>query len=132
MHATSDTFKKNARSALADPQLQRALSGLPTGLVAQRTAARAKLPEFEALREIGREIKNHTLAHLDLYLEEYEKNATAAGAHVHWAATAADARRIVLDICGDAGARTITKGKSMISEEMMNVSPNCETRVRRI
>jgi len=41
MHATSDTFKDNARSALADVQLQRALSGLPTGLVAQRTAARA-------------------------------------------------------------------------------------------
>ncbi len=118
MHPTSDTFKDNARSALADAQLQRALSGLPTGLVAQRTAARAKLPEFEALREIGREIKNHTLAHLDLYLEEYEKNATAAGAHVHWAATAADARRIVLDICRDAGARTVTKGKSMISEEI--------------
>ena len=98
--------------------MQRALSGLPTGLVAQRTAARAKLPEFEALREIGREIKDHTLAHLDLYLEEYEKNATAAGAHVHWAATAADARRIVLDICRDAGARTVTKGKSMISEEI--------------
>ena len=118
MHATSDTFKDNARSALADVQLQRALSGLPTGLVAQRTAARAKLPEFEALREIGREIKDHTLAHLDLYLEEYEKNATAAGAHVHWAATAADARRIVLDICREAGARTVTKGKSMISEEI--------------
>jgi L-lactate dehydrogenase complex protein LldF len=115
MHATSDTFKDNARSALTDVQLQRALSGLPTGLVAQRTAARAKLPEFEALREIGREIKDHTLAHLDLYLEEYEKNATAAGTHVHWAATAADARRIVLDICRDAGARTVTKGKSMIS-----------------
>ena len=118
MHATSDTFKANARSALADAQLQRALSGLPTGLVAQRTAARARLPEFEALREIGREIKDHTLAHLDLYLEEYEKNATAAGAHVHWAATAADARRLVLDICRDAGARTVTKGKSMISEEI--------------
>lgn len=106
MHATSNTFKANARSALEDAQLQRALSGLPTGLVAQRTAARAKLPEFEALREIGREIKDHTLAHLDLYLEVYEKNATDAGAHVHWAATAADARRIVLDICRDAGART--------------------------
>src|SRR5687768_6791820 len=118
MHATSDTFKSNARAALADAQLQRALAGLPTGLVAQRTAARAKLPEFEALREIGREIKDHTLAHLDLYLEEYEKNATAAGAHVHWAATAADARRIVLDICREAGARTVTKGKSMISEEI--------------
>ena len=118
MHITTETFKDNARTALADEQLQRALAGLPTGLVAQRTAARARLPEFEALREIGREIKDHTLAHLDLYLEEYEKNATAAGAKVHWAATAAEARDIALKICRDAGAKTVTKGKSMISEEI--------------
>src|SRR5688572_7332366 len=118
MHVTTETFKANARTALADAQLQRALSGLTTGLVAQRTAARAKLPEFEALREIGREIKNHTLAHLDLYLEEYEKNATAAGAKVHWAATAAEAREIILQVCRDADARTVTKGKSMITEEI--------------
>lgn len=118
MHITTETFKSNARTALADEQLQRALSGLPTGLVAQRTAARARLPEFEALRDIGRDIKDHTLAHLDLYLEEYERNATAAGAKVHWAATAAEAREIVLRICRDAGAKTVTKGKSMISEEI--------------
>jgi L-lactate dehydrogenase complex protein LldF len=118
MHVTTETFKANARTALADEQLQRALAGLPTGLVAQRTAARARLPEFEALREIGREIKDHTLAHLDLYLEEYEKNATAAGAKVHWATTAAEAREIILQICRDADARTVTKGKSMISEEI--------------
>ncbi|HEX6609367.1 MAG TPA: LutB/LldF family L-lactate oxidation iron-sulfur protein [Hyphomicrobiaceae bacterium] len=118
MHITTETFKANARTALADEQLQRALAGLPTGLVAQRTAARVRLPEFEALREIGREIKDHTLAHLDLYLEEYEKNATAAGAKVHWAATAAEAREIILQICRDADAKTVTKGKSMISEEI--------------
>jgi L-lactate dehydrogenase complex protein LldF len=118
MHVTTETFKANARTALADEQLQRALAGLPTGLVAQRTAAKARLPEFEALREIGREIKDHTLAHLDLYLEEYEKNATAAGAKVHWAATAAEAREIILQVCRDADARTVTKGKSMITEEI--------------
>lgn len=118
MRVTTETFKANARAALADEQLQRALAGLPTGLVAQRTAARARLPEFEALREIGRDIKDHTLAHLDLYLEEYEKNATAAGAKVHWAATAAEAREIVLGICRNAGAELVTKGKSMISEEI--------------
>jgi L-lactate dehydrogenase complex protein LldF len=118
MHAAPNTFKDNARAALADAQLQRALAGLSTGFAAQRTAARARLPEFEALREVGRQIKDHTLAHLDLYLEEYEKNATASGARVHWAATAADAREIVLGICRNAGAKTVTKSKSMISEEI--------------
>ena len=40
----------------------------------------------------ARDIKDHTLAHLDLYLEAYEEKVTAAGGHVHWAETAADAR----------------------------------------
>ena len=118
MDITAHAFKSNATRALGDPQLQRALAGLPTGLVAQRTAARAKLPEFEDLRDIGRAIKDHTLAHLDLYLEAWEAKAKAAGANVHWAPTAADAREIILKICQDANARVVTKGKSMISEEV--------------
>ena len=118
MDVTAHAFKANARAALKDPQLQRALSGLPTGLVAQRTAARDKLPEFEALRDVGRDIKDHTLAHLDLYLEAWEKKATEAGAQVHWAPTGADAREIILGICQAANARLVTKGKSMVSEEI--------------
>ena len=118
MDITAHAFKANAKAALGDAQLQRALAGLPGGLVAQRTAARAKLPEFEALRDIGRDIKNHTLANLDLYLEAWEAKAKAAGAIVHWAPTAADARRIILGICRDANAKIVTKGKSMISEEV--------------
>ncbi|MGE3916634.1 MAG: (Fe-S)-binding protein, partial [Hyphomicrobiaceae bacterium] len=105
MDVTAHAFKDNVKAALKDMQLQRALAGLPTGLVAQRTAARAKLPEFESLRDVGRDIKNHTLAHLDLYLEAWESKAKAAGAMVHGAPTAADARDIVLGICRDAEAR---------------------------
>jgi L-lactate dehydrogenase complex protein LldF len=118
MKPTSHDFKDNARVALADPQLQKALSGLPGGLVAQRTAAKAGLPEFEALRTIGRDVKNHMLANLDLYLERYEAKATANGAHVHWAETASDARDIILKICRDVDAKLVTKGKSMVSEEI--------------
>lgn len=118
MDATAHAFKQNSTRALADAQLQRALAGLPGGLVAQRTAARDKLPEFEALRDVGRDIRDHTLANLDLYLEAWEAKAKAAGAHVHWAPTSADAREIILGICKSVDARIVTKGKSMISEEV--------------
>ena len=118
MIPTSPAFKDNARAALADPQLQRALASVAPGLAARRGTARAALPEFEALRDKGREIKDHTLAHLDLYLEAFERKATAAGSSVHFAPTAADAREIILEICRKAGAKTVTKGKSMISEEI--------------
>ena len=118
MRIETPQFKDNAREALKDAQLQKALGGLPGGLVAQRAAARDKLPEFESLRDVGRDLRNETLELLDVYLETYEKNATAAGAHVHWAETAADARRLIVEICKAEGAKLVTKGKSMISEEI--------------
>jgi L-lactate dehydrogenase complex protein LldF len=118
VQSTSHNFKKNAAAALADPQLQRALGHVKTNFIAKRLAARELLPEFDALCEQAKEIKNHTLAHLDLYLEAYEEKVTRAGGQVHWAATAEDARQIILDICRDAGAKLITKGKSMIAEEV--------------
>ena len=115
---TSPAFKDNARRALADAGLQKALGNFRAGFPARRAAAVAGLPEFEALRDIGRDIKNHTLANLDFYLEEFAGKVEAAGGQVHWCATADDARAAVLEICRSAGARTVTKGKSMISEEL--------------
>jgi L-lactate dehydrogenase complex protein LldF len=118
MQSTSHAFKANATAALGDADLQRALKNAGSGFIAKRARAREALPEFDALRDAAKDIKNHTLAHLDLYLEAYEKKVTEAGGHVHWAATASDARAIVLDICREAGARLVTKGKSMVAEEI--------------
>ena len=114
----SPQFKQNVKRALADPQLQRAMGNVGRGFIEKRAKAAAKLPEFEALRDNARDIKDHTLAHLDLYLERYEQKVMAAGGKVHWAVTAEDARAKVLEICRAAGARTVTKGKSMIAEEI--------------
>jgi L-lactate dehydrogenase complex protein LldF len=118
MEVTSPTFKQNAVHALADAQLQKALGNVRAGFIDKRRKAADALPEFDALRDASRDIKDHTLAHLDLYLEAYEEKVTESGGQVHWAETAEDARRIVLDICRMQNARTVTKGKSMITEEI--------------
>jgi L-lactate dehydrogenase complex protein LldF len=119
MHvATSPAFKQNARTAIADAGLQKALANSRPQFMARRSAAIAALPEFEALRDTARDIKNHTLANLDFYLEQFAAKVEAAGGTVHWCSTADEAREAVLTICQEAGARTVTKGKSMISEEL--------------
>ena len=116
--ATSPRFKENAHAALADRELQKSLEILETNFIGRRKQVADKLPEFDALRDAARDIKNHTLAHLDLYLEEYERRVVAQGGHVHYAVTAADARAIILEICGSVNAKLVTKGKSMIAEEV--------------
>ncbi len=117
-HAHSSNFEANARAALADAQLQRALGHVRVNFVERRAAAAARLPEFERLRDRAVAIKDHTLAHLDYYLERFADEVGAAGGTVHWCADAAEARAAILAICRKAGARTVTKGKSMVGEEI--------------
>jgi L-lactate dehydrogenase complex protein LldF len=120
MQFAPEEFKRQSSEALQDKNLQQSLGLIPRpdGFIARRSAARDRLPEFDRLRDEARDIKNHTLEHLDLYLEAYEEKVKAAGGNVHFAPSADDARRIILDLCRKAEARSVCKGKSMISEEI--------------
>ena len=118
MHPRCRHFKENSLKALGDSNLQVALGKMKAGFVENRAKARAALPEFDALCDQARDIKNHALAYLDYYLETYEAAVTKAGGRVHWARNAAEARQCVLDICEGVGAKSLVKGKSMVSEEI--------------
>src|SRR4029079_2894099 len=50
--------------------------------------------------------------------DAYEDRVRGAGGEVHYAETAEEAREIVLAICSKANARSVTKGKSMVAEEI--------------
>lgn len=118
MRPLSRDFPARARAGLESPELQVAMGKAKDGFIARRCLAVGNLPEFEALRKAGREIKEHTLSHLDYYLEHFEKQVRASGGVVHWAEDAEQACRIVVDLCRSAGARRVTKGKSMVAEEI--------------
>jgi L-lactate dehydrogenase complex protein LldF len=83
----------------------------------RRNAEAAALPEWEQLRELASQIKEHTLTHLDRYLTEFEANATRRGATVHWARDAAEHNEIVYGILRARGVTELIKSKSMLQEE---------------
>ncbi|HEY0777169.1 MAG TPA: lactate utilization protein B [Gemmatirosa sp.] len=83
----------------------------------KRDRQAAALPEWELLRELASQIKEHTLSHLDEYLEQFEACATANGIRVHWARDAEEHNRIVHGILVAAGSRRLVKSKSMLTEE---------------
>jgi L-lactate dehydrogenase complex protein LldF len=116
--APAAPFKQRVKDALANAPLQRSLNIFKTNFVALRAAAIADLPEFDAIRDEARAMKDHTLEHIDLYIEAYERKVIESGGHVHFAPDGAAACAIILDICQRHGARTVTKGKSMASEEI--------------
>ena len=115
---TKPRFKQEAQEALADPQLQRALGNIREGFVKKRAQAAENIQNFEALRARARAVKDHTLDHLAVYLERFEAQVLAQGGQVHWCERAEDACETIAQICAGAGAKTITKGKSMVSEEI--------------
>jgi L-lactate dehydrogenase complex protein LldF len=104
--------------ALTDEALQAALIRLTGTLMAGNRRGYAALADSDRLRDHAKRIKEHTLAHLDRYLEQLETAVHKLGGHVHWAATAEDARRTVRDIAQRAGCKRAVKSKSMTSEEV--------------
>lgn len=83
----------------------------------KRDRAVAEVPEWEQLRELASQIKEHTLSHLDRYLEQFEAACKANGVQVHWARDAAAHNEAVHRILAQAGAKTLVKAKSMLTDE---------------
>ncbi|NIR60202.1 MAG: iron-sulfur cluster-binding protein [Gammaproteobacteria bacterium] len=111
-------FKASARGALDDARLQSALAHIQAGFIAKRRQAIEAVGDFEALRRAGEAIRERALAGLDEHLLLFEESITAQRGTVHWARTAAEACEAVVEICRDAGAREIIKGKTMVGEEV--------------
>ncbi len=116
--ATQDNFIVSSGVALHDPNLRSALGKAQKGFVNKRADAIAAVDDFEAMRDTAQAIRKKALSRLDDYLLQFETNVQAAGGHVHWAESPADMRRIVLNICAENSAQYVTKGKSMVSEEV--------------
>lgn len=118
MQTSVISFHDRAQAALDDPTLKIAIDRTTGNAEKKRAVAVAAFPQFEAARDLGKRIKDHVVANLDHYLLEFERNAIASGAKVHWAATAEEASRIVVELCQQAKAKRVTRVKSMLGEEI--------------
>ena len=130
MQRAAEPFKTRTATALVDATLKIAIERTTATAERKRAAALSDFPEFDAARDRGRRIKDHVIANLDHYLIEFERNAKAAGTHVHWAATADDAARIVIELCRAAQAKRVTRVKSMLGEEIGLPHAPCRGRDR--
>lgn len=83
----------------------------------KRDKAAHGLPEWEELRELASQIKNHTLSDLDNYLIRFEEQCVKNGIIVHWAADGQEHNRIIHEIIKEKNIGRIVKSKSMLTEE---------------
>ncbi|MFB4310372.1 lactate utilization protein B [Actinomadura sp. GTD37] len=111
-------FAAAARSALADTGLRRNLRGATAALRERAAAASGEPADWADLREAGRAIGDDALRGLDVHLEELERSVTEAGGTVHWAADAAEARRVVTGLVRAAGVTEVVKSASLAVREI--------------
>ncbi|MCX7176665.1 MAG: LutB/LldF family L-lactate oxidation iron-sulfur protein [Proteobacteria bacterium] len=110
-------FKARAGQKLADVLLQENLGKAKSRFVGMRAKAIVEVDDFEATREAAKLLRNRSLDDLDLWLEQFEQQATRRGATVLWARDSAEICKLVIDIAQRHGVKKITKSKSMLSEE---------------
>ncbi|HEX2702289.1 MAG TPA: LUD domain-containing protein, partial [Solirubrobacteraceae bacterium] len=114
----SNQFAAAAHAALADGRLRANLRGATHTIRDKRIRAIAEVADWQELREAGRRIKDRSLRHLDVHLEQLEESVTDAGGTVHWARDGAEANRIIGDLISRAGADEVVKVKSMATDEI--------------
>jgi iron-sulfur cluster protein len=118
MQVQSMHFRSRAAMKLADARLQRNLGNVRDKFTRKRALAIAELPDFEAIRAAATERRNRVLENLDVWVEQFERAATARGATVLFAQTHEEAAQLIVDIARRHDVRKATKSKSMVSEEV--------------
>jgi L-lactate dehydrogenase complex protein LldF len=115
---TAPTFPMAAKTAMGDSQLRKNVRHATDVIQAKRARVVAEMPDWQELREAGKQIRQHTMENLDFYLEEFETNCTRAGGVVHWARDGEEARRIIVSLVKASGSDEVIKIKSMTTEEI--------------
>lgn len=118
MKIRTEQFVEIAREEMQNARSKAFLALLPPVINFMRQMSLATFPDPAAAQAYGGAIRGEAVAHLPELLEEFEKNATARGTKVVWARNAAEANAFVLDLAKKKGIAYVTKGKSMLSEEI--------------
>ena len=111
-------FPQAALPILRNPQVRKNIAHATDVIQAKRDKLIVEKADWQQLRSAASDIRAHTLENLALYLEQFESRCTAAGGQVHWAADAAEARQIILDLLRHENATEVIKIKTMTSAEI--------------
>ncbi|MEK4321208.1 LutB/LldF family L-lactate oxidation iron-sulfur protein [Bacillus sp. FSL K6-3221] len=111
-------FKERIGDGLEDAVMRGAVSSAQERLYKRRLTASEELGNWEKWRELGEEIRQHTLTHLDDYLYQLSESVSARGGHVFFAKTKEEASAYIQDVAQKKAAKKVVKSKSMVTEEI--------------
>jgi L-lactate dehydrogenase complex protein LldF len=115
---TTENYIEEAKRGIANPVLQKALTGLQDRFGRGTAEAYRRLPEGPDLRLKAHAIREKAIANLDVLLETLANRIRANGGQVFFAATAREAVDYCLAVARRNHVRLVVKGKSMVTEEI--------------
>ncbi len=110
-------FRARVEKALADEPLQANMVKVMTALKERRQAGFESW-DFESGRQDLKRRRLENLERLPELLEQFKQRLEEVGGHLHFARSGEEARRIIGELCQQAGAGIVTKSKSMATEEI--------------
>ena len=114
----SEKFQKAAHHELDNVTKRRNLNYATTAIRVKRQNVVDELDDWQQLRNAGSSIKQDVGARMPELLEEFERNVTARGGHVHWARDAEEANEIIAGLIEETGETDVVKIKSMATQEI--------------
>jgi len=114
----TEVFSQRINKALANHQARLSLRDTMDRLKLKRLQQFPDKQHLDELRHQAKSIRQKALNHLPDLLEQLEKKLTENGIKVHWAEAPEQANSIIHEILNKAGAKSVVKGKSMVSEEI--------------
>lgn len=111
-------FKAKSTVKAADMEHRRKINFNIDRYNAVVPAGKAQFDDLMAARELAKNTKWNAIEHLDVMLQQFEKNISARGAKVIWAESAEEALNEIGKICKAKGCKTLVKSKSMVTEEI--------------
>ncbi|MBF0243053.1 MAG: LUD domain-containing protein [Desulfamplus sp.] len=114
---TLKEYRERIDSALDNKFLRSAMDKFAVAYRESRKNAFAGIDVDALIAEVA-EIKQNAIKNNDKLFEEFKSVAQKNGIHVHLAATATDANKIIAQIAKDTESKKIIKSKSMTAEEI--------------
>lgn len=115
--AKAPPFPEAAKKLVTNSQLRRNVRNATDIIRNKRNRVVGEMEDWQELRSAAKGIKDHTLRHLDFYLQQFEEACTRAGGKVHWARDADEANRIITEIIQSHRQNEVIKVKTMTSDE---------------
>jgi L-lactate dehydrogenase complex protein LldF len=117
-HKPTLHLRDRAKKAVLNESMRKAVQKAVDRLSGNRQIAETEMPGWNDWREQGKRIRQHTVNHLDYYLGQLSKSVQMKGGHIHFAQTAEEARKVIINICKQSNAKLVAKSKSMVTEEI--------------